>query len=183
MRLPSYAFLLFAVVLSGCVAATYGMAPYKLETVTTINGNVDKVETVRNKQTNENGLHLKLMTVTGAVNVHVCPQWYADKNKIHFSKGESLIITGSTFIKDNEQNIYAASITDRTSHVLKLRKEDTGDTLWVGRERDESHAQRDQDEQKKTEQEMKARHQKTNSSSSKTGPGNNKIGTVPGSTY
>ncbi|MFC1523719.1 hypothetical protein ACFL6N_02900 [Thermodesulfobacteriota bacterium] len=135
MRLHLITFFLFIVIFSGCVSSTRGLAPYQQETVTTIKGNVDVVETVLNRQTNEDGLHLKILTTSGVYIVHVCPQWYADKIKIRFDKGESLTITGSTFIKDNEQNIYAATITDSVDHVLQLRNQDTGETMWTGRTR------------------------------------------------
>lgn len=109
-----------------------GMVPYAKENFTTIRGSVESIDTILNKVKHEEGLHLKVKTNSGKYIVHVCPQWYADKQKIEFNKGELLTISGSRFIKDNEQNIYAATIV-RASGTLKLREQNTGEYLWSGR--------------------------------------------------
>ncbi len=81
----------------------------------------------------EDGLHLKIKTGSGDIIVHVCPQWYADKESIQFKKGESVTVTGSTFTKDNEQNIYAATISRKGAETLNLRNPDSGSGMWSGR--------------------------------------------------
>lgn len=114
-----------------------GMAPYKKETFATIKGEVKSIDTVFNRVTQEHGLHLTVKTSSEEYIVHVCPQWYADKKQLTFEKAELLTISGSTFIKDNQPNIYAATITRNSSNSLKLRNPDTGDGLWSGRYKNE----------------------------------------------
>ncbi len=121
-----------------------GMSPYKKETFTTIKGNIKSIDTVFNKAKQKKGLHLKVKTSSGDYIVHVCPQWYADKQKIQFSIDELLTVSGSTFIRDNEQNIYAATIIRSSSETLKLRNPDTGDGLWGARFQDEKMSKRRQ---------------------------------------
>ncbi|MCK5226712.1 MAG: hypothetical protein KAK02_00820 [Desulfobulbaceae bacterium] len=157
--------LVLLVVLCSCVASTRGMAPYLQETVTTIQGNVDGIETVMNKQTKEDGLHLTVGTASGPYVVHVCPQWCVEKYDIGFVKGEALTITGSTFSKDGEQNIYAATIVRSNQEVLTLRDPLTGDSLWAGRTRDESLPQKDQALLETKQEEMKEKMQKEKMSS------------------
>ena len=174
--------LLMLVVLFGCVAGTTGMSPYRPETVTTITGVVDTIETVMNKQTKEPGLHLSVKTVSDTFVVHVSPQWYADKMKIKFTKGEQLTITGSTFTKDFEQNIYAATIVGIDNIVINIRNSETGDSLWAGRTRDEDLPQRDLTQQEINQQEKKASMLKSKKSSTVTRDGS-KRGSGTGGIY
>ncbi|MCP4749392.1 MAG: hypothetical protein GY866_00730 [Proteobacteria bacterium] len=110
------------------------MTPYNKATVATIKGTVTSVDTVFNKVQQEDGLHVTIKTRSGEYIVHVCPQWFADKQHITFKKGESLTIFGSTFIKDGQPNIYAATI-ESDEKTLKLRNPENGDRLWSGRYR------------------------------------------------
>ncbi len=110
-----------------------GMVPYSADTVSTIKGTVGRVDTVFNPVTKEDGLHLAIRTASGKYIVHVCPQWYAEKQRIRFAVGETVEVIGSTFIKDNEQNIYAATIVGNSSERLELRDTRTGDGRWSGR--------------------------------------------------
>ncbi len=107
-----------------------GMADYKKSTFTNIAGEVISVETVFNKVKQEDGLHLTVKTSSKEYIIHVCPQWYADKQKLEFKVGETLKITGSSFVKDGLPNIYAATITYSSSKTLNLRNPDTGETFW-----------------------------------------------------
>ena len=112
-----------------------GMAPYNIKTFTTIEGNIKSIDASFNPATSETGLHLTVKTPSGEYIVHVCPKWYADQKQIEFQKGESLTISGSTFTKDNQANIYAATIDyqSASSSTLQLRNPDTGDELWKER--------------------------------------------------
>ena len=174
MKLNLIFLSLVLVVTSGCVAATTGMNPYRLETVTTITGVVDNSETVMNKQTKEPGFHLSVTTASDTFVVHVSPQWYADKMNIKFSKGEQLTITGSTFTKDFKQNIYAATIVGIDNSVLNLRNPDTGESLWVGRTRDEDLPQRDLAQQEQNQKKKKESMLKSKKSSTIIRDGSNK---------
>lgn len=110
----SLSFLLL--VISPC--RSFGaMVPYDGGTVTTIEGKISGVYTVDNRTTSELGFHLKVETGSGEYIVHVSPQWYADKQHFQFVTGELLTITGSAFTRDQQKNIYAASITRRFSSL------------------------------------------------------------------
>jgi hypothetical protein len=93
------------------------MVPYDGGTVTTIEGKITGVYTVDNRVTSELGYHLEIETGSGKYIVHVSPQWYEDKQHFQFMKGELLTVTGSAFTRDQEKNIYAASITRRFSSL------------------------------------------------------------------
>jgi len=93
------------------------MVPYDGGTVTTIVGKITGVYTVDNRTTSELGFHLKVETGSGEYIVHVSPQWYADNQHFQFVTGELLTITGSAFTRDQQKNIYAASITRRFSSL------------------------------------------------------------------
>lgn len=110
-----------------------GMDPYNEKTLKTIKGEIVSIDTVFNRHTQENGLHLSIESSSVKYIIHVCPEWYAEKNKIQFKKNEKISVTGSEFEKDNEKNIYAASIVRSSGAVLKLRDKNTGKTLWKGR--------------------------------------------------
>lgn len=126
-----------------------GMVPYKQETFKTVTGEVNGVKTVFNRIQQEKGLHLVIETSSGEFIVHVCPQWYADKKKIRFEVGESVTISGSTFMKDGKQNIYAATIVRGSVETLKLRDPDSGHGLWRGRYQDEKRKKNRHDRMRK----------------------------------
>ena len=96
-----------------------GMVPYEEGKIVSIVGTITNIETIFNPVTKEDGLHIELATSLNKYTVHVCPQWYADNQKLQFSKGELLTIKGSEFIKDNKPNIYAANIIRRFSSLSK----------------------------------------------------------------
>ena len=109
------------------------MEPYKSEAVTTVEGKIISIETSYNRFKKEKGLHLIIKTSSEKYIVHVCPQWYADKNKFNFQKGETIKVKGATFMKHNEKNIYAATVIRSNNKKIKLRNEKTGKGLWKGR--------------------------------------------------
>lgn len=84
--------------------------PYQEGTITTIEGSIKEVFEKKNRAVAELGLHLLLLTSSGEYIVHVSPLWYAEQQQIQFLPGELLTVTGSSFKKDNRQNIYAATI-------------------------------------------------------------------------
>ncbi|MCP4024031.1 MAG: hypothetical protein GY729_19475 [Desulfobacteraceae bacterium] len=137
MKTQSCVILLLLLALAGCVAST-SSEPYNQKTIATINGTVTGIDTVVNANTNEPGNHIIVNSGKGLYTVHVCPDWYAQKNTIKFSIGDIIQVTGSTFTRNNEKNIYAAKIIDKSGRVIELRNLDTGKTLWGGRQRDDS---------------------------------------------
>ncbi|MEW5801478.1 MAG: hypothetical protein AB1847_05160 [bacterium] len=108
--------LLLAISPRQCFGA---MVPYQGGTVTTIEGKITGIYTVDNRTTSELGFHLKVETSAGDYIVHVSPQWYADKQNFQFMEGELLTVTGSAFTRDQQKNIYAATITRRFSALAR----------------------------------------------------------------
>ncbi|MEW6380832.1 MAG: hypothetical protein AB1611_14660 [bacterium] len=96
-----------------------GMVPYDPATLTTIEGKITGIYTVDNRATSELGFHLRVATASGEYIVHVSPQWYADKQNFQFMTGELLTVTGSAFTRDQQKNIYAATIIRQFSSLPK----------------------------------------------------------------
>ncbi|MGA1874627.1 MAG: hypothetical protein ACMUIA_03360 [bacterium] len=96
-----------------------GMVPYEKGTPTTIEGRIMGVHTTPNPVVSELGLHLTVETKEGEYIVHVSPQWYADQQQFQFVKGEYLTITGSFFLRDQQKNIYAATLVRRFSALSR----------------------------------------------------------------
>jgi hypothetical protein len=107
-----FAGLMFTILI-GNTANAGGMVPYKKGSFTTIEGQVLSSKTDYNPNTREEGLHLTVQTNSGRIKVHVSPQWWADKQKYRFLKGELVTVSGSRFSKDGEENIYAAELKRR----------------------------------------------------------------------
>ncbi len=128
------------------------MIPYSKDTFKTIKGNVISINTVFNKIKQEKGLHLTMKSSSDEYIVHVCPQWYADKEKIEFKKGDSITVSGSTFIKDDANNIYTATLEYGDNKTLNLRDPDTGKGLWRGRHMEENKAKNQKKMKKKMEE-------------------------------
>lgn len=152
-RVSGFTLFLVFLAITGCVAST-ATAPYDNKTITTISGTVNGVETSVNPGTDEPGVHLEISSDKGAYTVHVCPEWYARKQNIRFSSGDTLEVSGATFKRKGRNNIYAARIVDKTGRVIELRDIDTGEPLWGGRNRD------DDSSMGLMEKEMKEKHQK-----------------------
>lgn len=128
-----------------------GMTPYRSSTVTTIKGEITDVSTVYNPVVREKGLHLRVETSRQEYVIHVCPQWYAEKEDFNFTQGERVTVTGSEFTKDFEQNIYAATIVRGSAPPLQFRDLESGDSLWSGRT---GEGLSDEEKEGKTEEEI-----------------------------
>ena len=111
--------LFFLFIISFSYSAFGQMTPYEQGTVTTIEGKIKSIYTSKNKLTSEYGLHLVLENSSGEYIVHVCPQWVADQQQFQFLKGELLTVSGSVFVREQQNNIYAAVINRRFSSLSK----------------------------------------------------------------
>ncbi|MBF0382975.1 MAG: hypothetical protein HQL69_18290 [Magnetococcales bacterium] len=118
-----------------------GMKAYDKNSVLQVEGRVSGSEMSYNRHMGENGLHVTLESSKGSFIIHVCPQWYAEQQKISFKNGETITVVGSEFEKHGEQNIYAATIRRQDASLpsnlktLLLRNPDSGAHLWSGRYR------------------------------------------------
>jgi len=87
------------------------MAAYNSDTIATLTGVIKSTEIKYNYAMEDMGLHLTIDTSEGDYIVHVCPEWYSDNRNLEFLIGEIVTVEGSTFIKEGQLNIYAATIT------------------------------------------------------------------------
>jgi hypothetical protein len=116
-----------------------GATAYNKSTFVTKTGIVSEVEeNANNPMMGEKGLHIYIKSKGTKYRVHVSPQWYANKNKIKFRKGQKITVSGSEFYERSGwtagNNIYAATITDKKSgKSMKFRDKNSGQTLWAGR--------------------------------------------------
>ncbi len=108
------------------------MAPYNKNTVTTVDGIIESIDIAFNKAMEDEGIHLTINTGDDIYIIHVCPKWYADKEKIRFTITDEISVTGSEFYKDDFKNIYASMIIT-TTEEFHFREKDTGKHYWAGR--------------------------------------------------
>jgi hypothetical protein len=112
-------------------------AMYDVKTETTIQGTVEKVETIERAEGRGRrgltGLHLVLKTATGPVDVHVGPASYLAEKKITFASGDAIEILGSRVTVDDDSFVIAKRIV-KGEQSWTLR-DAAGRPLWAGRGR------------------------------------------------
>jgi hypothetical protein len=108
-----------------------GMGPmlYNPQTVTTVSGQVEKLEELtmgRNMAFRE----VLLKTDQGSLKVHLGPGWYLDEKKFAVQVGDTVSATGSQVTLNNQPALIAREVTVKGT-TLKLR-DDQGLPLWRG---------------------------------------------------
>jgi hypothetical protein len=108
-----------------------GMGPmlYNPQTVTTVTGQVEKLEELsmgRNMAFRE----VLLKTDQGSLKVHLGPGWYLDEKKFAVQVGDTVSATGSQVTLNNQPALIAREVTVKGT-TLKLR-DDQGLPLWRG---------------------------------------------------
>lgn len=131
-------FLLLAVACSPAWAQRWGAGPrgagwggYRAGTVETVHGRVVSVERVQ--QGVMAGVHLRLRTEAGMLDVHLGPSWYVDNQPINFVAGDALVVTGSRCTYQGHPALLAATV-HKGGHMLHLRNAQ-GVPAWRGRGR------------------------------------------------
>jgi len=111
-----------------------GMGPrmYNPQTVTTVKGQVEKLQTIDMGRRGR-GMTLQevfLKTDQGSLRVHLGPSWYFSEQKLTIKAGDTMEVTGSKVTLNNQPAIIAREIkvNDKT---LKLRDEQ-GVPVWRG---------------------------------------------------
>ncbi|MFZ5450132.1 MAG: DNA-binding protein [Thermodesulfobacteriota bacterium] len=104
-----------------------GMGPrlYNPQTVTTVTGQVEKVEEITMGPPGGMGMkfrELLLKTDKGNLMVHLGPNWYLDQQKFIIKAGDKLEVTGSQVTLNNQPAIIARSV-QMNGKTLKLRDE------------------------------------------------------------
>ena len=111
-----------------------GMGPvvYNPQTVTTVTGQVEKLEDLPSlgrgggKGMQYRGVLLK--TDQGSLMVHLGPGWYLDEKKFVVKAGDTVSATGSKVTLDNQPGLIAREVTVNGT-TLKLR-DDKGLPVW-----------------------------------------------------
>jgi hypothetical protein len=108
-----------------------GMGPrlYNPQTVTTVKGQVEKLEEVtmgRNMAIRE----VILKTDQGSLKVHLGPGWYLDEKKFVLKAGDTVEVTGSKVTLNNQPALIAREVQVNGA-TLKLR-DDQGLPVWRG---------------------------------------------------
>lgn len=103
---------------------------FNANTVETLGGTVEAVETISMGTKMATGIHLKVKAKNETVSVHLGPSWYLDNQDIQFKKGDNITVTGSRISYQNAPAIIAVEI-EKGDDVLLLRDE-TGYPVWSG---------------------------------------------------
>jgi hypothetical protein len=118
-------------------AGRQGSPMYNLKSETTINGIVERVETVMptggRGRGALGGTHLTVKTDRETLDVHVGPTAYLTEKGITFAKGDSLEILGSRVTIDENPVVIARQIK-KGENTWTLR-DASGRPLWAGRGR------------------------------------------------
>ncbi len=112
-----------------------GMGPrlYNPQTVTTVTGQVEKLEELSMGPSGGMGMKFqeaRLKTEKGSLLVHLGPTWYLDQQKFALKAGETLKVTGSQVTLNNQPAIIAKDV-EVNGKTLKLR-DDQGLPAWRG---------------------------------------------------
>ena len=100
------------------------------KTVETVRGEIVVVERFVPMQGMSGGIHLRLKTATGVLDVHLGPAWFLDHQHIALTKGDRVEVRGSRVVIAGKPAIIAAQVV-RGRDVLRLRDEQ-GIPVWSG---------------------------------------------------
>ncbi|MCK9377795.1 MAG: hypothetical protein M0P73_16835 [Syntrophobacterales bacterium] len=112
-----------------------GMGPrlYNPQTVTTVTGQVEKLEELSMGPSGGMGMKFqeaRLKTEKGSLLVHLAPTWYLDQQKFALKAGDTVKVTGSQVTLNNQPAIIAKDV-EVNGKTLKLR-DDQGLPAWRG---------------------------------------------------
>jgi hypothetical protein len=106
-----------------------GMPNYDPSTEVTLKGTVEAVER-HDSPMGWQGLHLKLKTGGGMVEVHVGPSWFVQEKGFEFAKGDAIEVLGSRQTLEGVDSLLAREIK-RGDKTLLLR-DARGIPAWSG---------------------------------------------------
>jgi hypothetical protein len=76
---------------------------YDPKTVETVRGEVEREDVFTPMKGMSGGVHLMLKTNTGAVSVHLGPQWYLNNQDVQIRPGDRVEVTGSRITFDGKK--------------------------------------------------------------------------------
>jgi hypothetical protein len=106
---------------------------YDTTAVQTVGGEVVAVDKFAGGRAIGAGIHLTLKSDSGAVSVHLGPDWYLDKQSVKIGKGDKITVTGSRIVLQGKSVLVAAEV-QKGEKTLNLRDKQ-GYPLWSRRQR------------------------------------------------
>ena len=108
-----------------------GTAPvYDPDTVTTLRGTASGVTVVPSRGGRMGGVHITLSSEGQAMDVHLGPSWFLDREGVSVSKGDAVEVSGSVIDLNGETFLIARELKTGNK-VVKLRDE-RGVPAWAG---------------------------------------------------
>jgi hypothetical protein len=105
------------------------MRYFDSKTVTTVEGEVVKLERIPHPSMQVTGVHATVKTAGGVLDVHLGPSWFIDNQDFQLAAGQKVTVTGSKVTIDGKASLIATEVkTD--DQVLKLREAD-GTPVWM----------------------------------------------------
>ena len=104
---------------------------YNTSTVETITGKILKIDTVQSGYGRFPGIILNIKGNKKETNTFVAPVWYLEQEKIRFKTGESITVTGSKIIFQNEPLIITKDFDyNKKKYVIR---NNNGFPVWAGK--------------------------------------------------
>ncbi len=110
-------------------SAQYGRL-FNPQTVGSVSGEVEKVDTIVPMKGMSSGVHLIVKTDQGTISVHLGPAWYIQRQDVKIVPGDKVEITGSRITFQGQPTIIAADVKKGTE-ILRLRDQN-GFPVWSG---------------------------------------------------
>ena len=106
---------------------------YDTTTVETITGKITKVEKAQTGYSRFAGTLLTIKDKKQELKIYIAPDWYLVQEKLEFKKGESLTVTGSRIVFQNEPLVIIKEATYNKKKIV-IRNEN-GVPVWAGQRR------------------------------------------------
>ncbi len=103
---------------------------FNAKTIETAKGEITLVRKNFHKKSPGYALGFKLQTADETIYVHVGPGWYVEEKEFAFEKGDTVEVTGSRVMVNDNPVIIATEIS-KSGKTLMLRNAE-GTPLWIG---------------------------------------------------
>jgi hypothetical protein len=103
---------------------------YNPQTVETVSGEVESVETLTPLKGMADGIHLTVKTDKETISVHLGPSWYIENQDMEIAPADKLKVKGSRITHEGKAAIIAAEV-EKGDEILRLR-DASGIPAWSG---------------------------------------------------